>query len=92
MDIIWIRAGQFKVIVSDFFLQLDLRVCYRENSFWPIRDLCRTLLTIGEAPPPKNVYIWALPNLRFDPPIAQIRALCGTIFLPKMKKFLTQQF
>ena len=53
-----------------------------------------TLLNrLREAPPKKKtVYIWALPKLQFDPPIAQIRALCGTTILPKMRKFFKQQF
>ena len=32
------------------------------------------------------------PNCDLTPPKAQIRALCGTIFLPKMRKFFKQQF
>ena len=32
------------------------------------------------------------PNCDLTPPIAQIRALCGTMFLPKMRKFSKQQF
>ena len=38
------------------------------------------------------MYIWALPILQFDPPITQIRALCGTITLPKIRKFFKHQF
>ena len=32
------------------------------------------------------------PSCDLTPLIAQIRALCGTMFLPKMRKFLKQQF
>ena len=41
--------------------------------------LCSDLDGKGSPTQQKTVYIWALPKLRFDPPIAQIRALCGTI-------------
>ena len=51
------RAGQFWVIISDFFLQLNLCVCYRENHFRPITDLCRTLLT------PARSHIWPVNKL-----------------------------
>ena len=44
------RVGQFQVIVSDFFLQLNLCVCYRENHFWPIVGLGRSLLTPARPP------------------------------------------
>ena len=53
----FIRAGQFWVIISDFFLQLNLCVCYRENHFRPITDLCRTLLT------PARSHIWRVNKL-----------------------------
>ena len=47
---------------------------------------------LGKPHPKKTVYIWALPILQFDPPITQIRALCGTITLPKIRKFFKHQF
>ena len=52
-----IRAGQFWVIISDFFLQLNLCMRYRENHFRPITDLCRTLLT------PARSHIWRVNKL-----------------------------
>ena len=48
---------------------------------------------VREAPPKKKPCIFGLcPNCDLTPPIAQIRALCGTIFLPKIRKFFKQQF
>ena len=45
------------------------------------------------SPTPKKSYIFGhCPNCDLTPPIAQIRALCDTMFLPKMRKFSKQQF
>ena len=57
LGVLCIRAGQFWVIILDFFLQLNLCVCYRENHFRPITDLCRTLLT------PARSHIWRVNKL-----------------------------
>ena len=46
-----------------------------------------------EAPPKKKPCIFGnCPNYNLTPPNAQIRALCGTTILPKMRKFFRQQF
>ena len=64
------------------------------------------LTSRGQGPAPANFYDWTkgspcqkkpcifghCPNYNLTPPKAQIQALCGTIFLPKMRKFFKQQF
>ena len=51
------------------------------------------LAILREAPPGKKTCLFEhCPNHNLTPPIAQIQALCGTNFLPKMRKFLKQQF
>ena len=48
---------------------------------------------LREAPAKKKPCIFGhCPNCDLTPPKAQIRALCGTIFLPKMRKFFKQPF
>ena len=48
---------------------------------------------LREAPPPKKPCIFGYcPNCDLTPPIAQIRALCGTNFCPKVRNFFKQQF
>ena len=48
-------------------------------------------VNLKEVPPKEKPCIFGhCPNCDLTPPIAQIRALCGTIFLPKMRKFLKQ--
>ena len=45
--------------------------------------------TVREAPPPKKTCIFGhCPNCDLTPPIAQIRALCGTIFFAENEKIL----
>ena len=49
--------------------------------------------SLGKPHPPKKTCIFGhCPNCDLTAPIAQIRALCGTMFLPKMRKFSKQQF
>ena len=49
--------------------------------------------TIKGSPIQKKTCIFGhCPNCNLTPPIAQIRALCGTTILPKMRKFFKQQF
>ena len=48
---------------------------------------------LREAPPKNKPFIFGhFPTCNLTPPIAQIRALCGTNILPKMRKFFKQQF
>ena len=50
-------------------------------------------MCLREAPPQKKPCIFGhCPNCNLTPPVAQIRALCGTTILPKMRKFFKQQF
>ena len=48
--------------------------------------------SLGKPHPKKPCIFGHCPNCDLTPPIAQIRALCGTMFLPKMRKFSKQQF
>ena len=50
-------------------------------------------LTVREAPSKKKPCIFGhCPNCYLTPPIAQIRALSGTMFLPNMRKLLNSHF
>ena len=47
---------------------------------------------LGKSVYKKTCIFGHCPNCNLTPPIAQIRALCGTTILPKMRKFFKQQF
>ena len=55
---------------------------------------CESIGTMYEKPHPKKkpCIFGHCPYCDLTPPIAQIRALCGTIFLPKMRTFFKQPF
>ena len=85
-----------------FFLLLQIKeVLHHLKKFWMFSDeklrhnnvlLLGTFDLLGKPHPKKTCIFGHCPNCNLTPPIAQIRALCGTNTLPKMRKFLKQHF
>ena len=81
------------MLFYDYVVRLKIILQINMSSHLNIQRAARNLCVSKGSPTQKNPCIFGhCPNCNLTHPNAQIRALCGTNILPKMRKFFKQPF